>query len=397
MSSARYFQRPDADHVELDPLATSLSGFYAMGYVGKQAGTFTMRNGIAWVSPGFETNDLGFQSEADRFLFDTHYQYNDIEPGRIFRSWDFGISPDAVWNGAGERVFANVNGNLNMELLNYWRSTLRFELHAANEDDRLTRGGPMARAPARNLFRINLSSDGRRAAVGRGSYTWSEDRAGGWSRSASVGLNVRLREALRLSMSPALSESRSTAQYVRRVDDALATRTFGARYVFADLQRTTVSLETRLDVTFSPALSLQLYLEPFVSVGDFGSLKEFAEPRTFDFLTYGIDVGTVTPEAGGGLTVDPDGAGPAPSFAVSDRDFSYRSLLGNAVLRWDWRPGSTLFLVWQQRRVSSVTGRGPTGARDWVGAFDLGRDAADMFGVPPDNILMVKVNYWLNP
>jgi hypothetical protein len=181
------------------------------------------------------------------------------------------------------------------------------------------------------------------------------------------------------------------------VSDTLATSTFGVRYVFADLDRTTVSFDTRLDVTFTPTLSLQLYLEPFISVGDYGALKEFRAPDTYDFLRYGTDVGTLSQAADGTYTVDPDGAGPASTFTVSDRDFSYRSLLGNAVLRWEWRPGSTLFLVWQQRRVDSVTGHGLNGADPWVGGFDLGRDTGDMFGAPADDVLMIKVNYWLNP
>ena len=103
----------------------------------------------------------------------------------------------------------------------------------------------------------------------------------------------------------------------------------------------------------------------------------------------------MTQGADGAYTVDPDGAGPANSFTVSDRDFSYRSLLGNAVLRWEWSPGSTLFLVWQQRRIDSVTGHGSGGTEPWVGRFDLGRDARDMFGAPADDVLMIKVNYWL--
>jgi hypothetical protein len=158
-----------------------------------------------------------------------------------------------------------------------------------------------------------------------------------------------------------------------------------------------VSLDTRVDVTLSPTLSLQLYVEPFISVGDYGALKEFSTPREFDFLTYGVDGGsTVTQNASGDYDVDPDGSGPATAFTVSDRDFSVRSLLGNAVLRWEWRQGSTLFLVWQQRRIDSVTGQAG-GTRPWVGDFDLSRDTGDMFGASADNILMVKLNYWLNP
>jgi hypothetical protein len=198
-------------------------------------------------------------------------------------------------------------------------------------------------------------------------------------------------------MSPSWSRARSTAQYVTRVSDPLASSTFGTRYVFADLERTTVSLDTRLDVTFSPTLSLQLYLEPFISVGDYGALKEFAAPETFDFFEYGTDVGTVTESLDGSVSIDPDGAGSAASFTVGNRDFSYRSLLGNAVLRWEWRPGSTVFLVWQQRRINSVVGYGDNGERTWVGSFDVSRDVGDMFDYPADNVLMVKVNYWFNP
>ena len=396
-SSARYFQRPDADHVEVNPSATSLKGLYVMGFIGKQAGSFTMRNGVAFVSPGFEANDLGFQSHADRVLFDTHYQYNQVEPGRILRSWNASMSPDAVWNSAGDRVFANVNAMLNLTFLNYWRTSFRVQVDPWTDDDRLLRGGPMARSPGSFSGRLNLNSDSRRAAVARATYSWGSDDAGGWNRRVQLNLSARIRETLQISFGPSYSRSYSTAQYVTRIDDPLAGATFGSRYVFADLDRTTLSLETRVNATFSPTLSLQLYVEPFASAGDYGFLKEFSAPGTFDFLEYGTDVGTVTQDADGNSSIDPDGDGPAGSFKVSNRDFNYRSLLGNAVLRWEWRPGSTLFLVWQQRRVNSVIGQGPAGANRWVGTFDLGRDAGDLFSVPADNILMIKVNYWLNP
>ena len=120
-------------------------------------------------------------------------------------------------------------------------------------------------------------------------------------------------------------------------------------------------------------------------------------PGTFDFLRYGEDVGTLTQQPDGNYVVDPDGPGPAAQFNIVNRDFSYRSLLGNAVLRWEWRQGSTLFLVWQQRRISSLANLGPSGADTWIGDFDLGRDVGDMFATPADNILAIKVNYWLNP
>jgi hypothetical protein len=397
-TSARYFQRPDADHLDVDTAATSLGGFYAMAYIGKQAGTFTMRNGFAYVSPGYEVNDLGFQSEADRIYFDTHYQYNQPNPGRFLRNWNVNVSPDAKWNTAREMIFANVNAQASVEFLNYWRSSLRVQVDPWYDDDRLTRGGPMGRTPGSWQARLSVNSDSRRATRISGGFNRSSNRVGGWSRSVDFGVTARFRETLQLNIGPSYSRSRAVAQFVRRVSDPLATSTFGARYVFGELDRSTVSLDTRVDVTLSPTLSLQMYLEPFVSVGQYRDLKELAAPGTFDFSTYGDEVGTIVQNSSGDFEIDPDGSGPAALFQVRERDldFSHRSLIGNAVLRWEWRPGSTLFLVWQQRRVNRATGHA-AGADPWVGNFELGRDAGDMFDAPADNIFMVKMNYWLNP
>lgn len=396
-SSTRYYQRPDADHLDLDPAATSLSGYYAFMEWSRLAGTFTPRAVLALASPGYEVNDLGFQSASDRIIFDTHFQYNEVVPGNLFRSWNVGGGPDAMWNYDGRRIFTNVNVNINFQFLNYWSTSTRLAYEPRVDDDRLTRGGPMASSPAGHDGRISINSDSRRSATAGLSFDWSMDDGGSWSRGVGLNLNLRPRETLQIRVSPNVGRSYNEAQYVTSVADELATDTFGRRYVFAGLDRTSFSVDTRVNVTFSPTLSLQLYAEPFISIGDYGTLREFAEPGTYDFLDYGEDVGTVTREVDGGYRVDPDGEGAADSFLVGDRDFSYRSLIGNAVLRWEWRPGSTLYLVWQQRRIDSVTGRDASGNDEWVGEFDLSRDTEDMFGTKPDNVFVIKVNYWLNP
>ena len=397
-SSTRYYQRPDADHVEVDPAATSLSGFYAMAYAGKQAGNFTMRNGIAFVSPGYEVNDLGFHSDADRVLLDTHYQYTQPEPGPFLRSWRVILGgPNAIWNFAGDRTYTNINTIGRVEFLNYWGTSVRVLYAPRTDDDRLTRGGPMARSPREFSGNFSVNSDSRRAVVARGNYAWGSDDGGGWSRNVRFNLGARFGETLQVDVGPSYSWSRTAAQYVTKVDDRLAEATYGTRYVFAGIDRNTLSVETRVNLTFSPTLSLQVYLEPFISTGDYGAFKELRAAGTFDFLTYGADIGSAEPDGEGGYDIDPDGDGPAAAFSVSDRDFSYRSLLGNAVLRWEWRPGSTLFFVWQQRRVNAINGQETFGTQRRAGTFNLGRDAGDIFDVAPDNIFMIKVNYWLNP
>jgi len=169
------------------------------------------------------------------------------------------------------------------------------------------------------------------------------------------------------------------------VSDALATSTFGRRYVFADLDQTTVAMDTRVEWTFTPLLSLQVYAQPFVSAGRYAGFKEFAAPRTYDFATYGKDRGTISRSASGVYTVDPDAASPAPAFQFGDPNFNVRNLRGNAVLRWEYRPGSALFVVWQQER----SGFEP------IGDFSTSRDVGDIFRTVPTNVFLVKATYWL--
>ena len=143
-SSTRYFQRPDADHLTLDVNATSLAGYYAMVDVVKQTGAFGAKVAVAASSPGYEVNDLGFQSASDRIIIDTNFSYNHPDPGRILRQWSVRWSPDAVWNYAGDRVWTEVNGNFSWQFLNYWGGQVRLGYNPVVDDDRLTRGGPMA-------------------------------------------------------------------------------------------------------------------------------------------------------------------------------------------------------------------------------------------------------------
>ncbi|MFP3948143.1 MAG: DUF5916 domain-containing protein [Longimicrobiales bacterium] len=396
-SSTRYYQRPDAGHLDLDPGATSLAGYYAMVDVAKQAGAFGAKLAVAAASPGYEVNDMGFQSASDRIIIDTNFSYNEPNPGDFLRRWDVRGSPDAIWNYAGDRVFTEINGNVNIQLLNYWGGGIRLAYNPSTDDDRLTRGGPMARSPSGYSGNFNMNSDSRRDVVGRLGWSWATDEGGSWSSGADLNLTVNPSDNVEIRFGPSFMRRFQVAQYVTSVADPLATGTFGRRAIFADLEQTTVSFDTRVNVTLTPELSVQLYAEPFMSSGDYSGLKEFDRPRAFDFLRYGDDTGTITQQPDGRYRVDPDGAGPASEFTVPNRDFSYRSLLGNAVLRWEWREGSTLYLVWQQRRIDALNNRGPDGSLSWVGDFDFGRDAGDMFSTRPDNIFVVKVDYWLNP
>jgi hypothetical protein len=207
-----------------------------------------------------------------------------------------------------------------------------------------------------------------------------------------MSVNFKPRENWEFQVGPRWSRSRDASQYVTTVTDARAEETYGRRYVFGEIDQTTLSLETRMNLTFTSTLSLEIYAQPFLSSGRYDAFKELAAPRTFDFIRYGEDAGTIARQGDGFYRIDPDGTG-GDTFQIRDPDFNLRSLRGNAVLRWEWRAGSTLFLVWQQARSESVRSFDQTGLSD----FDLGTEARDLFRVRPDNIFAIKVTYWLNP
>ena len=184
------------------------------------------------------------------------------------------------------------------------------------------------------------------------------DTGHGFAKDLTFGVEVRPSSSLRVTLSPNVSLYHNTIQFVSRTTDALATTTYGRRYVFSDLFQTTLSATTRVEWTFTPLLSLQLYAQPFASAGRYKRFKELAQPGTQQYAVYGRDNGsTVTPTTDPvsghilSYSVDPDGAtGSAPAFTINNPDFRTHSLRGNAVVRWEYRPGSALFFVWQQQR-----------------------------------------------
>ncbi len=385
-SSARYFQRPDAKTLHYDPTRTSLSGTSGLLSLNKVSG----KHGLGsltyqdW-SPGFEINDVGFQNAADCRALSTLAMYKENKPRKLVRSWDSYVFSNWSWNYDGDITYTEYAGQVEGTLANYWYGSLRGEYYPGNFDDRLTRGGPLSRLPAGGTLRASLNSDSRKMyTLGlNGIESW--DEAGGHLASLSGSLSIRPTSALRLLFQPGIRDLHDNAQYVTTVDDSFATATYGARYVFASLHQTQLSLDTRLDWTFSPKLSLQLYLQPLIVSGGYQQLKELRAPRAYEFDVYGGQRGTIQPDSTGGFRIDPDAGGPAPSFHIDDPDFNFRSLRGNAVLRWEYRPGSALFLVWQQSREASEP----------FGNFDLSRDWHGLFRIEPENLIAIKATYWL--
>jgi hypothetical protein len=384
-SSARFYQRPDATSFHLDPTRTSLTGHAYQLALRKNSGRH-WQGGLVYqeTSPGFESNDLGFQSEASQRGISTALEYYQRQPGRVFRN--YGIFPftNHQWNFDGDLVYGSYGLILSGQLHNFWDFELRGDWTPPVYDDRLSRGGPLARQPRFSDVRLTLNSDSRKTTRLTGNFTQSWTAAGEHKTTADLTLSVRPSAALRVSLGPALTLNRTLSQYVAAVPDPVAQATFGTRYIFATLDQKELSMITRVDWTFTPRLSLQLFLQPLISAGDFTELKEFVRPRTYDFAVYGRDKGTATPTSDG-TQIDPGDGG--ATFTIPQQNFTIRSLRANAVLRWEWRAGSTFFLVWQQNRENDET----------FGNLLLGRDVDALFsGGDSRNVVAVKASYWLS-
>jgi hypothetical protein len=383
----RYYQRPDADHLSVDTMATSLTGLSSQV-------NLALRHGRHWrpslllgfITPNYEVNDIGFQRRGDRMDGQAAVSYVENRPGQRLRQWNVNASTRHEANFAGDFVQRTVNAGTWMQFLNFWTLNVNANLGLPAWDDRITRGGPLMRRPLNASGFVGVGTDQRRSVAGFIGGNYAMNAEGGWGVFLFSEMEVKPAPAWSLSMGPNLSRSHTIAQYRTAIPDAAAQHTFGRRYVFSNLDQTVLSLDTRLNWTFAPGLTLQVFAQPFIGAFDYAPPAELAAPRTYDFLVYGRDVGEVQ-QLEGGVNVHPQGVGEGVSFFVPHGDFNIRSLRGNAVLRWEWRPGSTLYVAWQQLRDSF----------EQVGDFDLARDQRQLWRARPDDVLVIKLNYWLNP
>ena len=383
----RYFQRPDQDEVRLDSTRTSLVGIASELQLSLRRGRHWRPTlAVGTITPGYEVNDLGYQYRANRIDVSGNVSYSENRPGSLFRRWTLSSSARGEWNYDGDHIINRFTVGGFGQLLNYWNGNANLSFQLPSWDDRLTRGGPLARRPGNASVFARAASDDRKRVAGESGTYFQRDDEGGWIWNLYGDLLLKPAANWNLSIGPSLNRSHSGAQYLGARPDALATSTYRTRYLFAELDQTTLALETRLNVTFTPGLSLQVYAQPFLASADFGDPAELAAPRSYDFRVYGRDLGTVE-AARGGYTVRPQGQG-GPGFFVPNRDFNLRSLRGNAVLRWEYRPGSTLYVAWQQNRSDFAP---------YLGDFRFGRDRDALFNAQPDNVFVVKASYWVNP
>ena len=391
------FHRPDAGHLTYDPARTSLAGYAAHASIGRiSGGSWRWEVYGHAFSPGFEVNDLGYHFEADELREYASVEYEQHRPGRWFRSWSASAGQSSEWTFGGERKDVDASLAFGAQLHSQWSLGGWYSRGWGGLSPEALRGGPALRVPAAHAASVYLRTDPRRRVrLGMSALWEGQDHTGSRRFALSPSLTVRPTQRMDVALSPSLSWNTATWQYVGQRTDAGAGD--ADRWIVGRMRQATASLTLRMDYAFTPELSLQLYASPFVSAGRYDDFREVADPRAADFdarfRRFGGELRECVDADGGvfygvrprrdGCATDEAGAGFAYRFA--DPDFRVGELRSNAVLRWEYRPGSTLFVVWSSGR----------GTFDHDGRLQGWDDARDLFRAPGTNVLAVKVSYWL--
>ena len=382
-SSAHYFQRPDQDHVELDPTRTSLSGVSASLRADKNAGRFTLWGiQLSTRSPGFDINDAGQMRSGDDIDFNADIQLRDTKPNKYVRFFNFGTSTVAGWNYGRTQQYLRFNQTAQATLHNFMRLNARVTLHRRSQSDDLTRGGPLMGTPNGYAVFGQVLSRPNVPTTWNARTEYYHDEFGGWRWDAGAGLSIRPASQWQASVDPTYSRSVDGRQYVTTRSDGSAV-TFGQRYIFSYLERSTLSARFRLNYAFTPNFTVEAYAEPFAASGRFYDFGELPEPESRSLRTYGESgTGTTIVKDASGVSTVTDGAA---SFTIPALDFNRLSFRSNLVLRWEWLPGSTAYLIWQQSRLDETR----------AGRLINPNDLWDATQVAGDNVFVVKVSYWL--
>lgn len=376
----RLFQRPDASYLGVDSTRTSLSGFGGKILLGEYGGNVRFMNGITWKSPGLELNDVGYLREADNILQVFWIQYRILNPVSIFRQFMINLNQWTEWNFGGELTSPGGNINLHTTFTNYWNFHFGTNLNLYSISSSALRGGPSLKLPGNFNVWAAFGSSEQKKLTCEMETSFNTGTEKGYNQSSSIQLSVSYKplKSLNFSISPGYTFSRTILQYVTQQEI-----NGNSRYLFSALDRNTLSTSFRVNFNLTPELSLQYWGQPFIATGKYDHFKKITDSRADNlngrFREY-IPSEIAYNTSDESYVVTENGWG---TFSFGKPDFNVKEFLSNMVIRWEYTPGSTLYLVWSQDRSSSVND----------GSFDLGQDLDRLFGTKARNIFLVKLSY----
>lgn len=380
-SITHLFQRVDADHVEVDSLKTSLTGTGGNLQIGKIGnGHWRFESGATWRSPELELNDIGFQRQADDIRHYTWIGYRTLKPDSTFRQVGINYNHWSVWDFGGNHNSLRFNTNSWADFKNNWFANFGFNYTPVQYSNFALRGGPRLRQSPEISFWNNIGTDDRKKLR----FNISQDGRKGTDNSFNsytieFGITYRPINALRISVFPEYTINNDKLQFIDNIDVDE-----GVRYLNGEIEQRTLGMSLRLNYTINPNLTIQYWGQPFISRGRYTNFKQVTNAMAKDFnnrfTTYTDDQLVL---AGDVYNVDENLDG-LTDFSFDDPDFSFVQFRSNLVLRWEYIPGSEVFLVWSQD--ISQDGNPQDGLFKNLDDNILGGDK-------PQNIFLLKATY----
>lgn len=377
LSSERFYQRPDNYHTEFDPTRKSLTGTGGVFVIGKKSGNLVSDLGISWQSPGLELNDVGFLPQTDLINQFFWMQYRVLQPKGITRAQRYNINQwreyDFGWNNLSE----GYNVNAHAEFNNFWQAGTGITYRARSASNNDLRGGPTIRYPGGFYYWGYVNTDHRKKfyVMLTPEFGFGNEE---YSRSIYTELRLTWRpiNALNLSIAPSYSRNENEMQYVDTSD-----ANGEPRYVVGRIDQNTVRLVIRATYMLTPNLSVQYYGQPFGTAGKYTNFKSVTDPDASQYESRYTSLTSMITAVDNLYMVDENGDA-SPDYAFGNPDFNFGQFRSNMVIRWEYIPGSTAFLVWARERNGEF--------------YDTSADHANYsfnFNTKGHNIFLMKFTY----
>ena len=377
-SSARYYQRPDIQNVHIDTISNRLSGYGGDVKIGKGSkGLWRYSTELIWRSPGLDLNDLGFMQMADIIKQKNSVYCFVNKQVSLFRTYNFTLSETNNWDFALRYLSSNANLSAYFEFLNKWAVSTSASYTTQALDTRILRGGNAMLLPSIWYQSLYARTDPS-AKLCFELNTELSTSGFGSARYYSVQPSVRFTpiNTLKLSTSFNYSGNRNDLQYITTTNSDNQ-----QRYILGKIDQKTLGITFRVDYNITPELSIQYYGSPYATIGKYSDFKRVTNPRANN---YSGRFAGLTPTLNGSNTYEVSDNN--NNYNFGNPNFNFSQFRSNLVFRWEYRPGSQLYLVWSQDRTTFSQ----------PGSQNLNDSMSGIKGIFPNNILLAKFNYWFS-
>jgi len=384
-SSARYFQRPNLKYERVDSSRTSLTGSGGIVEFGKTGeGHIRYITFVSWKSPMLEVNDIGYTQSVDDIFQVAWVGIRFWKPFFIFKNINININQWTGWNFGGNSAYKGGNVNVNLQFKNYWGFGTGINRNGENLSSGALWGGPTLKTPGNWNNWYNIYSDERKALVlgFGGSNVWGDLNSRKYHEYFGS-ISYRPSKKLQITITPDFSTSYRELQYVTNIQWNKENR-----YITASLNNTEYVLSFRVQYSINPELTIQYYVRPYLSSGKYRDYKMITNPMSSKYKNRFINYTTnqlAYDAANKEYNVDENVDGNA-DYSFPKSDFNFIDLQSNMIVRWEYRPGSTLFFVWTMGKQNYYDNH----------STSVGNDVDNLLGSYPHNIFLLKFSYRFN-